>query len=120
MTTPTPNPDDVAPAVRDFTLTVPGGRTVALVGRSGAGKSTIINLVPRLFDVEAGSIAIDGQEGEAPPAEAANGSLNGNGSHGEGEFRSRRRRRRTRFGSEEGAAEGGDFAPEGLEPPAAE
>src|SRR5262249_11718053 len=39
-------------AVRDFTLTVPGGATVALVGRSGAGKSTIINLVARLFDVE--------------------------------------------------------------------
>lgn len=55
-------PPAVAPAVRDFTLTVPGGRTVALVGRSGAGKSTIINLVPRLFDVEAGTISIDGQD----------------------------------------------------------
>ncbi len=48
-------------AVRNFTLTVPGGGTVALVGRSGAGKSTIINLVPRLFDVTAGQILIDGQ-----------------------------------------------------------
>jgi subfamily B ATP-binding cassette protein MsbA len=35
---------------------------VALVGRSGAGKSTIINLVPRLFDVSAGRILIDGQD----------------------------------------------------------
>jgi subfamily B ATP-binding cassette protein MsbA len=49
-------------AVRDFTLTVPGGKTVALVGRSGAGKSTVINLVPRLFDVGAGGITIDGQD----------------------------------------------------------
>ncbi len=49
-------------AVTDFTLTVPGGKTVALVGRSGAGKSTVINLVPRLFDVTSGTIAIDGQE----------------------------------------------------------
>ncbi len=49
-------------AVRDFTLAVPGGKTVALVGRSGAGKSTIINLVPRLFDVEKGRITIDGQD----------------------------------------------------------
>jgi len=50
------------PAVRNFSLAVPGGRTVALVGRSGAGKSTIINLVARLFDVQTGRILIDGQE----------------------------------------------------------
>ena len=49
-------------AVRDFTLDVPGGKTVAFVGRSGAGKSTIINLVPRLFDVTGGRILIDGAE----------------------------------------------------------
>jgi len=49
-------------AVIDFTLDVPGGSTVALVGRSGAGKSTIINLVPRLFDVTGGRILIDGQD----------------------------------------------------------
>jgi subfamily B ATP-binding cassette protein MsbA len=35
---------------------------VALVGRSGAGKSTIVNLVPRLFDVTGGAIRIDGQD----------------------------------------------------------
>ena len=50
------------PAVRNFSLAVPGGETVALVGRSGAGKSTIINLVARLFDVSAGRILIDGQD----------------------------------------------------------
>jgi subfamily B ATP-binding cassette protein MsbA len=50
------------PAVRDFSLVVPGGATVALVGRSGSGKSTVMNLVPRLFDVDAGRIAIDGQD----------------------------------------------------------
>ena len=50
------------PAVREFSLTVPGGKTAALVGRSGAGKSTIINLVARLFDVQTGSITIDGQD----------------------------------------------------------
>jgi subfamily B ATP-binding cassette protein MsbA len=49
-------------AITDFTLTVPGGRTVALVGRSGAGKSTVLNLVPRLFDVTQGRITIDGQD----------------------------------------------------------
>jgi subfamily B ATP-binding cassette protein MsbA len=50
------------PAISDFTLTIPGGKTVALVGRSGAGKSTVLNLVPRLFDVTHGSISIDGHD----------------------------------------------------------
>ena len=50
------------PAVANVDLDVPGGKTVALVGRSGAGKSTIINLVPRLFDVTGGRILIDGQD----------------------------------------------------------
>ena len=49
-------------ALRNLNLEVPGGKTVALVGRSGAGKSTIINLVPRLFDVDEGSITIDAQD----------------------------------------------------------
>ena len=60
-------------AVRDLTLVVPGGKTVALVGRSGAGKSTIINLVPRLFDVDQGRITIDGTD----VRDATIGSLRG-------------------------------------------
>ena len=51
-----------AVALDGVSLTVPPGRTVALVGASGAGKSTILNLIPRFFDVEEGSIAIDGQD----------------------------------------------------------
>ena len=50
------------PAIRNLSFTVPGAQTVALVGRSGAGKSTVINLVARLFDVESGRILIDGQD----------------------------------------------------------
>ncbi len=49
-------------ALDGVSLTVPAGHTVALVGASGAGKSTILNLIPRFFDVKEGSIAIDGQD----------------------------------------------------------
>ena len=48
-------------ALRGVSLTVPAGKRVALVGSSGAGKSTILNLVPRFHDAAAGSITIDGQ-----------------------------------------------------------
>jgi subfamily B ATP-binding cassette protein MsbA len=51
-----------APALAGVDLTVPAGKTVALVGASGAGKSTILNLIPRFYDVAAGEIAIDGQD----------------------------------------------------------
>jgi ATP-binding cassette, subfamily B, bacterial MsbA len=52
---------DIA-AVSNFTLDAPGGKTVAFVGRSGAGKTTVVNLVPRLFDVTGGRITIDGAD----------------------------------------------------------
>ncbi len=47
-------------ALFDISLTVPAGAMVAFVGRSGAGKSTIFNLLPRLFDVSEGQISLDG------------------------------------------------------------
>ncbi|MDE1903774.1 MAG: ATP-binding cassette domain-containing protein [Alphaproteobacteria bacterium] len=50
-----------AVALRGVSLTVPAGKRVALVGSSGAGKSTILNLVPRFHDATTGSITIDGQ-----------------------------------------------------------
>ena len=46
--------------LKDFTLTVPKGKTVALVGQSGSGKSTIANLLTRFYDVQEGTIQIDG------------------------------------------------------------
>src|SRR5262249_21149798 len=45
-----------------FTLTVRPGEKIGLVGRSGAGKSTAVNLLLRFFDVEEGRILIDGQD----------------------------------------------------------
>ncbi|WP_283641914.1 ABC transporter ATP-binding protein [Croceibacter atlanticus] len=46
--------------LKDFSITVPKGQSVALVGQSGSGKSTIANLVTRFYDVNDGEITIDG------------------------------------------------------------
>lgn len=46
--------------LKDFSLTIKKGQTVALVGQSGSGKSTIANLLTRFYDVNEGTIAIDG------------------------------------------------------------
>ena len=48
-------------AVKNITMQIEGGKVTALVGQSGAGKSTIINLIPRFYDPQNGSINIDGQ-----------------------------------------------------------
>lgn len=47
--------------LKNFSLTVPKGKTVALVGQSGSGKSTIANLITRFYDVNEGAIKIDGE-----------------------------------------------------------
>lgn len=48
--------------LKDFSLTVPKGKSVALVGQSGSGKSTLANLVTRFYDVNKGNITIDGTD----------------------------------------------------------
>ncbi|MGN1158657.1 MAG: ABC transporter ATP-binding protein [Lachnospiraceae bacterium] len=49
------------PVIRDFTLTVPSGKKVALVGATGSGKTTVVNLLMRFYDIDSGEIRIDGQ-----------------------------------------------------------
>ena len=53
-----PNRD--SPALNSVDLEIPAGQTYALVGPSGGGKSTFVNLLPRLYDVNSGSITLDG------------------------------------------------------------
>ncbi|GGG59168.1 ABC transporter ATP-binding protein [Bizionia arctica] len=48
--------------LKNFSIKVPKGKTIALVGQSGSGKSTIANLVTRFYDINAGSITVDGND----------------------------------------------------------
>jgi ATP-binding cassette, subfamily B, multidrug efflux pump len=48
------------PVLREVTLTIERGKTTAIVGSTGAGKTTLINLFPRLFDATGGSVLVDG------------------------------------------------------------
>ena len=62
------------PVIRDFNLTVPSGKKVALVGSTGSGKTTVVNLLMRYYDIDSGKIRIDGQD----IAQVARGSLRKN------------------------------------------
>jgi len=51
-----------SPVIRDFSLEVKAGQSIALVGPTGAGKTTIINLLTRFYEIDGGSILIDGRD----------------------------------------------------------
>jgi ATP-binding cassette subfamily B multidrug efflux pump len=48
------------PVLQDVTFSLPAGETLAIVGRTGSGKSTLVNLIPRLFDPPPGTVFVDG------------------------------------------------------------
>lgn len=53
-------PDGEVPVLRDITFEARRGETIAFIGSTGSGKSTLINLIPRFYDISSGSIRIDG------------------------------------------------------------
>src|SRR6185369_4705567 len=54
--------EDGVPVLKDVSFTAQPGQTIAIVGPTGAGKTTIINLLPRFYDVSAGAVTIDGHD----------------------------------------------------------
>ena len=63
------------PVLDGFSLTVAPGQTVALVGRTGSGKSTVARLIPRLYDAEAGAVRLGGRDVREIPLEELRGAI---------------------------------------------
>jgi subfamily B ATP-binding cassette protein MsbA len=63
------------PLLKDVTFRVEPGEIVALVGPSGAGKTTLANLIPRFYDVDAGSVTIDGHDVREVTLESLRGQI---------------------------------------------
>jgi subfamily B ATP-binding cassette protein MsbA len=63
------------PVVRDISLIIPAGETLAVVGPSGAGKTTLVGLIPRLWEVTAGTIRVDGIDIRGVTVESLRGQI---------------------------------------------
>ena len=67
--------DAERPALENINLTIPAGTTLAIVGYTGSGKSTLINLIPRLYDVTDGQLLIDGVDVRTIPLDVLRSSI---------------------------------------------
>jgi len=67
--------DHDRPLIEDLSLVASPGQTVAIVGPTGAGKTTLVNLVMRFYDIDAGRITIDGVDITAVPRERLRGQI---------------------------------------------
>ncbi|MGD8805671.1 MAG: ABC transporter ATP-binding protein, partial [Chloroflexota bacterium] len=54
--------DESKPVIRDLTITIPAGDTVAIVGATGSGKTTLVKLLLRFYDIQSGAIRLDGRD----------------------------------------------------------
>lgn len=54
--------DGATKVIRDFSMKIPAGKTIALVGPSGGGKTTICHLIPRFYEIDEGVISVDGYD----------------------------------------------------------
>jgi ATP-binding cassette subfamily B protein len=66
---------ELEPAVNNVSLTIPRNSTLAIIGRTGSGKSSLVGLIPRLYDVTEGSIFIDGKDIRQIPLETLRASI---------------------------------------------
>ncbi len=64
-----------APVLRDISLSIPAGSKMAIVGPTGSGKSTLVSLIPRLFEAPEGSLLIDGRPIRAYPLSALRSNI---------------------------------------------
>jgi ABC-type multidrug transport system fused ATPase/permease subunit len=63
------------PALRDIDLDVPAGQVVALVGAMGSGKSALVSLLPRLYDVSEGAVSVDGADVRTVDLDSLRGAI---------------------------------------------
>jgi ATP-binding cassette subfamily B protein len=66
---------DGRPVLRDVSLHVPAGNTVAVVGPTGSGKSTLVSLIPRLFEAPPGTVFVDGRDVRTIPLQVLRGAV---------------------------------------------